>query len=89
MISDDELELDRLAARFLQDSEFVEPCQEIKLDYFQGLQTFKAGFKAAEKMMQDRWPVEKEFYTWLGRHKSPPAYQLIYDWLKQKMLSSK
>jgi len=48
---------------------------------------FKAGFRAAEKMMQDRWPDEKEFYIWLVTHKTPPAYQLVYDWLKQKMFN--
>jgi carbonic anhydrase len=83
MIPDDELE--KLAGKYVKNPIPNNIESECEADVAK--HDFIAGFRAAEKMMQDRWPDEKEFYTWLGSHKTPPAYQLIYDWLKQKIFN--
>lgn len=47
LVNDEELE--KLAIRFIQDSRFVEPSQKIVLTFAQAIETFKAGYRAAQK----------------------------------------
>jgi hypothetical protein len=41
------------AISFLQNSQFVEPCEEIKLNFHQAIETYEAGYRAATISKED------------------------------------
>jgi hypothetical protein len=55
-VVDEDVALHKMAVRFIQDSEFVSPGDEIRLTYYDAIKTFKAGYKAALEAPSPKQP---------------------------------